>query len=110
MPHPIEDQLVTKLFQRTTQGQVDWQTTGLGNQLTASFAGKYAILLSGGPLGGHSLQVRNADGDELVNLSLLEEPRLQALYDLAFSHARKETEAQLADLLLELDKPQREPR
>lgn len=106
MPHASEDQLVAKLLERTKQEQVDWQATAVPSQLTASFAGKYTILLSSSVL-GHvttTLKVKNADGDELVSLDALHEPRLALLYDLAEQFVRKHIDDQLTDLMKELDK------
>lgn len=105
MPEQAELQLVDKLLEKTMENQVDWQPTGSPHQLTAAFAGKYTILLRGGmPLGG-SLTVKNADGDEIVSLGVLEEPRINTLYGLANQFVRAQVDAQLADLINELDKP-----
>lgn len=108
MPEASETQLVSTLIHKTEQNQVDWQATAVPSQLTASFAGKYTIVLSGGGLLGNlgaTLKVKNADGDELVSLNNLEEPRLQPLYELARHYVRAQVDDQLADLINELDKP-----
>jgi hypothetical protein len=109
MPHTSEEQLVAKLLERTKQEQVDWQPTAIPGQLTASFAGKYTILLTGGGLLGAvigaTLKVKNADGDELVSLDSLHEPRLPPLYALAEQFVRKHIDNQLADLMKEIDNP-----
>jgi hypothetical protein len=106
MPHASEEQLVAKLLEKTNQEQVEWQPTARPGQLTASFAGKYTILLTGGgllaPL-GTTLKVKNADGDELVSLDTLHEPRIATLYNLAEQFVRKHVDDQLADLMKELD-------
>jgi hypothetical protein len=106
MPHTSEEQLVAKLLDRTRQEQVEWQPTAVPGQLTASFAGKFTILLtSSGLLGGlaTTLKVKNADGDELVSLDTLHEPRLPSLYELAEQFVRRHIDDQLADLLKEID-------
>jgi hypothetical protein len=108
MPHTSEEQLVAKLLERTKQEQVEWQPTAVPSQLTASFAGKYTILLTGGGLLGGlatTLRVKNADGDELVSLDTLHEPRLSPLYELAEQFVRKHIDDQLADLMKEIDNP-----
>lgn len=104
MPEQSELRLVDKLLERTMENQVDWQPTGFPSEVTAAFAGKYTILLHGGPLGA-SLKVKNADGDEIISLDPIEEPRIFTLYGLAKQYVRAQIDAQLADLMKELDKP-----
>jgi hypothetical protein len=106
MPEPSESQLIAKLVEKTQQNHVDWQTTGLAGQLTASFADKYTLLLSRATLGQLiTLRVKNADGDELSSLTSMDDGRLIALFQLASDYARKQIDDQLADLIKAIDKP-----
>jgi hypothetical protein len=105
MPEKSELQLVFRLLEKTQQNEIDWQPTALAGQLTASFAGKYTVLLTRMFGGLVYLKVKNADGDELADLMSSEEPRIETLYKLAASHIRKEIDDQLDDLTRELDNP-----
>lgn len=114
MPEESEVQVIIKLIEKTEQNQVDWQLTGLAGQLTASFAGKYSILLTHPPaavLGAaYSLKVKNADGDDLVSLTNLDDARVLTLYQRAALYARKQIDDQLDDLLHEIDNPSPQER
>lgn len=103
MPEQFELQLVDKLLEKTMENQIDWQPTAAPNILTAAFAGKYTILLRGGMPLGAVLRVKNADDDEIVSLDPSQEPRIHTLYDLAKLYVRAQVDAQLADLIKEID-------
>jgi len=105
MPEPLEDELVSSLIAKTEQNRLEWQPTAQPTQYTASFAGKYTILLSYSLLGATTiLQVKNVDGDALVHLTNLNESRLPTLYGLARDYVKKQIDDQLTDLLKEIDK------
>lgn len=114
MAESVEFQLVSKLLEKTQQSQVTWQRTAVPGEVTASFAGKFTIILRSiahliSP-GSRTISmiVKNADGDELADVKIGQDKRLEALYELAVRRVRKVDE-QIAELIQELDQQSPEP-
>jgi hypothetical protein len=104
MPKITNNEFVGSLVAATQQDRIDWQPTGLPQEFSASFGGKYTLLVrsSFGPR--CQLDVKDSEGTTIVRIDQDEDLRISELYEMARRHALKIDEA-LADLLSEIDKP-----
>lgn len=110
MPKIENFELLARLIQATNQGRVDWEETAKASEFTASFGGKWTLLMKEDWFGSppqdfHKLLFKNSEGDTLVSISSEDDSSVDQLYELARRHALKIDDA-LADLLNEIDKPQ----
>ena len=109
MPTITNFELVERLLVATDKGKVDWQPTARADEFTASFGGKWTLVLRqdwlASPLEGtYRLDFKNAEGEILVRGEEKDDQRVPALYEMARRHALSIDEA-LADLLNEIDRP-----
>ena len=97
------DELVSSLVKSTDQDRIDWQPTGTKDEFTASFGGKWTLLLRQRSAGSINqwLSLKNSEGETLLQISATEDVRISILFELARRHALKINEA-LADLLKEI--------
>jgi hypothetical protein len=108
MPRITNHELINRILVATDENRVDWQPTASFNQFTASFAGKWTLLIDRNQVGPDQfecrLELKNSEGDSLLTVSDADDNRIPELHELARRHALKIDDA-LADLLNEIDKP-----
>lgn len=110
MPKIEDYEVITRLIEATNQGRVGWKETAQPRQFTASFGGKWTLLIDedwfgSPPENEYHLLFKNSEGDTLVSITSHANPSVADLFELARRHALKIDDA-LADFLSELDKPQ----
>lgn len=110
MPKITNVQLIDSVQTASEQGRIDWQPTGTPEQFAASFGGKWTLVIdkSTGP-GGQEifyLDLQDSTGQSILRITNWDSERISGLYEMARRHALKVDEA-LADLLKELDNPQK---
>ena len=99
-------EFLERIIVATEQEKIDWQPTGSPREFTASFGGKWTLLVSQEFIGNApcALSVKDSEGDTIVRIGTADDPRVDALHEMARRHALKIDDA-LADLLNEIDKP-----
>lgn len=116
MPTESDKQLVSRLLQSTEAQQLDWEPTAMANRFVTSFGGKYTVTVDEEYVAeeGRSVMVRvaslkGAEGETLLSVNSSQLPAVADLHEAARRRAMRVDEA-VADVLLELDKPKRQPR
>ena len=108
MPRITNHELINRIIIATDEDRVDWQPTARPREFTASFGGKWTLVLFPG-LNSRgilifSLEVKDSEGETIVEITSEEDERIPELHEMARRHALKIDEA-LVDLLNEIDKP-----
>jgi hypothetical protein len=103
---PTDTELLEKLLQSTQSGRIDWEKTAVDDQYSASFGGKWTVLIdrSTKDRDFYWLTLRNANGDELLEVNSMQDIRVPEIFFAAKRRALKVDEA-LADVIKDLDKP-----
>ncbi len=99
-------EFASRIIMATDQGRIDWQPTAQAREFTASFGGKWTLLVSQ-PMSEqfHAvLTVKDSEGETIIRIVSTEDPRLDDLHEMARRMALKIDDA-LVDLLSEIDKP-----
>jgi hypothetical protein len=104
----ISDQeLINSLIVATEEDRIDWQPSGTVDQYTASFGGKWTLVIDKGQNSSGDdifwLDVKDSAGENIVRLTPYDDNRIPALFEMARRFALKIDQA-LADLLKEIDK------
>jgi hypothetical protein len=116
MPTESDEQLVSRLLQSTEAQQLDWEPTAAANEFVTSFGGKYTVTMNDGytlvedrPTIVSFASLKNAQGETLLSINSSQLRAVADLHEAARRRAMKVDQA-VADVLLELDKPKRQPR
>lgn len=116
MPTESDKQLVSRLLQSTEAQQLDWEPTATANEFVTSFGGKYTVtvgdvyaLVEGTPTLVSFASLKDARGETLISVNSSQFHAVADLHEAARRRAMKVDQA-VADVLLELDKPKRQPR
>jgi len=104
MPRITNYELISRIYSATDQDRIDWQATARPQEFTASFGGKWTLVLSTSSLNIVVLDVKDSEGETIVRITSREDERISDLHDMARRYALKIDKA-LADLLNEIDKP-----
>jgi hypothetical protein len=115
MPHISDQEFVTKVLAATLDGKIDWQPTAQYLHYSASYGGKWTILVTANwegtigqtaqPIYSHALTLNDSTGEQLLRIEDKDDQRIKELHELARRHALKVDEA-ISDFLKELDEPQ----
>jgi hypothetical protein len=100
-------ELANRIIVATDQDRIDWQPTARSQEFTASFGGKWTLVIShyfSALQDMYGLEVKDSEGEIITRVTSLEDHRIQELHEMARRYALKIDEA-LADLLKEIDKP-----
>lgn len=115
MPRITNQEFINRVLVATEQGRIDWQVTAEPRMFTASFGGKWSLVLSQaftgftaqtGPEFKSTLAVKDSEGDNILSIDNEEDRRIDEIHELARRHALKIDEA-LTELLNEIDKPKK---
>jgi hypothetical protein len=103
-------EFLTRIFTATEQDRIDWQSTAKPREFTASFGGRWTLVIlqeyMGSPAAlNTALYVRNSEGETIVTIDSEQDVRVEQLHELARRHALKIDDA-LVDLLGEIEKPE----
>ena len=116
MPTESDKQLVSRLLQSTEAQELDWEPTAIANEFVTSFGGKYTVTVNheyivaeGRPTMASFASLKDAQGETLLSVNSFQIPAVADLHEAARRRAMKVDQA-VADVLLELDKPKRQPR
>jgi hypothetical protein len=107
MARVTNHELINRIIVATDQDRIDWQPTAMPREFTASFGGKWTLILSQGIERGDfvsALGVKDSEGDTIVQVDSNEDIRIHELHEMARRHALKIDDA-LTDLLNEIEKP-----
>jgi hypothetical protein len=109
MPRITNNELVNRIIAATDEDRIDWQPTAKPREFSASFGGKWTLVISQGGVDNRgqlvsTLNVRDSEGERIVGIDSEEDERIHGLHEMARRHALKIDDA-LADLLKEIDKP-----
>jgi hypothetical protein len=103
-------ELIDSLSTATEQDKIDWTPTGVEDQYTASFGGKWTLLIDKSRNNRGEdvffITMKDSAGQTILKIYAWDDERIPGLYEMARRCALKIDEA-LADLLKEIDKSQK---
>jgi hypothetical protein len=103
-------ELFNKLLVATEQERIDWQPTGVQDQFTASFGGKWTLIIDKSAAmpsrPNYWIELRDSVGQEVLRLTTSDDNRLPELFEMARRYALKIDKA-IIDLMKEIDEQQK---
>jgi len=103
---PQDIRLIDKLIEGTGAGKIDWQATAVDSQYTASFKGKWSVLVTeynpGGAETWWSVTIQDSDEREMLRMTEEDYLPVRKLYEAARRSALNVDEA-IKDILKDLE-------
>jgi hypothetical protein len=116
MPQISDQEFVNKVLVATLNDKIDWQPTAQADRFSASFGGKWTVLVTATfdrygpppaaqPFYDYDLTLRDSAGEQILRIDSEHNDRISELHELARRRALKVNEA-IEDFMKELDEPQ----